>query len=103
MTFKERIRQTFKEKGLTYREVCSIMDNYSEPLFSRQISEKELNGKVITVLIKYFPDLDYNYLLKGDTINQVSEGSEYYGISGIEIIKEIEEKLNELKCIVSQK
>lgn len=103
MSFKERIKSTFKERGLTNREVCQIMGNYSEPLFSRQISEKQLNGKLITVLVKYFPELDYNYLLKGNNINQVAEEEEYYGLNSVEIIEEIEVKLKKLKEVVSQK
>lgn len=101
MTFKERIKKYFKDKGMTNRDVCQAMDNYSEQLYSRQIALPELSGALLVSLIKYFPDIDLNYLLK-DT-DMVAEESEKYKLRGEEIIDEIEEKLIELKRIVSQK
>lgn len=101
MTFKERIKKYFKERGMTNRDVCQVMDNYSEQLYSRQIAAPELSGALLVSLIKYFPEIDLNYLLKES--NMVEEESEKYKLRGEEIIDEIEEKLIELKRIVSQK
>lgn len=101
MTFKERIKKYFKDRGMTNRDVCLAMNNYSEQLYSRQIGETELNGALLVSLIKYFPDIDLNYLLKDS--NMVEEEIGKYKLRGEEIIEEIEEKLNELKRIVSQK
>lgn len=101
MTFKERIKKYFKDRGMTNRDVCLAMDNYSEQLYSRQIAAPELSGALLVSLIKYFPDIDLNYLLK--EVNMIAEDPEKYKLRGEEIIEEIEEKLNELKRIVSQK
>lgn len=102
MTFKERIKKYFKDRGMTNRDVCLAMDNYSENLYSRQISTPELNGKLIVTLIKYFPDIDINYLIRDDE-NVLNEESEKYKLREEKLIEEIEDKIKELKRIVSQK
>jgi hypothetical protein len=102
MTFKERIRKYFKDKGMTNRDVCLAMGNYSEQLYSRQISAPELSGALLVSLIKYFPDIDLNYLLKEEE-NILEENSSKYKLRGEELIEEIEERLIELKVIMSRK
>lgn len=102
MTFKERIKKYFKDRGMTNRDVCLAMNNYSEQLYSRQIAAAELSGALLVSLIKYFPDIDLNYLLKEDS-HVLNDAPEKYKLRGEELIEEIEEKLTELKGIVSRK
>jgi len=104
MTWSEKLRLFFKEMNLTNREVCRRMDNYSEPLLSRQLSAEEPNGTLLMAIGKYFPEADLNYIVKTDAqLRVVEEKATIYSHRGLEIMNEIEGKFLELKEILSPK
>ncbi len=104
MGFSQKIREYFKAKNMTIREVAQQMDNYNESLVGRYMSSDKISGTFITKLKKYFPDIDINYMVSDDQENDVlKEGDEEYKVRSSEIIEEIEQKLTELKKIVKPK
>lgn len=104
MGFSQKIKDYFKSKNMTIREVAQQMDNYNEALVGRYMSSDKISGTFITKLKKYFPDIDINYMLSDEIENNhVNEDSEVYKTRSTEIIEEIEERLTELKKIVTPK
>lgn len=104
MGFSQKIKSYFKEKNMTIREVAQQMDNYNETVVGRYMSSDKISGTFITKLKKHFPDIDINYMISEDVENNiVKEGNEVYKIRSTEIIEEIEERLTELKKIVTPK
>lgn len=101
MEFEEKIRAYFKDIGLTNRDVCKMMDNYSEPLYSRQLKAKEISPTLLLKFAKYFPDMDFNYMLK-DTEHVLNKESLRYEKSPEKIIDLIEKNLKDLKRVVSR-
>lgn len=95
MGFSKKIQEYFDNKGLNNRDISKIMDGYNESLVSRYLNSDNVSMTFVEKLIKYFPDIDLNYLLK-DQNDTVSETREVYE-SNQQIIEEIENKLNELK------
>jgi hypothetical protein len=101
MGFSEKIKAYFKEKGLTNRDVSKIMDGYNEQLIGRYVNSDEISKTFIKKLVKYFPDIDIDYLIKPD-VDQVNEEREVYRKKSVILVEEIEGKLNELKSILSR-
>ena len=100
MGFSKKIKAYFKGKGLTSKAVSEIMDGYNTNMISRCINTDEISAAFLSNLIKYFPDVDLNYLLKDDTENNlVQENSEKHITRTQNLIEEIREKLNELEKI----
>lgn len=103
MGFSKKIKAYFEEKRLSNREVSKIMDNYSESLISRYVNSDEISSKFIGLLVKYFPDIDMNALLKeDDELQIVADVKEDYKTKSILALEEIEAKLEDLKKYLSR-
>ena len=100
MDFSEKIKKFKQDNNLNNREICRKMEGYSETLFSKQANSKKASPTLVITMGKYF-DIDYNYFLKTENIHIAQEPSASYGSNNIEIIKEIETKLAELKKNIS--
>lgn len=101
MTFNEKVEEFFDKKGLSNREVARMMD-YPEQLISRHMHSDKLSITWIQRLLEVFPDIDMNYLLKDQNIEMVQEPGEEYNKKSVDIIDEIEDKLKELKSLVTR-
>ncbi|HBK83838.1 MAG TPA: hypothetical protein DDZ41_09645, partial [Flavobacterium sp.] len=89
MSFNKKVKDYFKSKGLSNRQVSRIMDGYSEIMISKVLNRDDLSISFLEKMIKYFPDLDYNYLLKeGSVIDQVKEDKKNYKKQGEVLIQE---------------
>jgi hypothetical protein len=104
MGFSKKIKEFFDSKGLKNRDVSRIMDNYNEQLVGRYINSDEISKTFIKKIAKYFPDADIDYLIReDDNINDVlQEPSDSYSTEAVQLVVEIEEKLNKLKEILAQ-
>ena len=104
MGFSVKIKKYFDDRLLSNREIAKIMDGYSENMVSQFLNSDKLSITFIQLLIKYFPDIDLNYLLKEESdIHLVEESREEYKKRSVEIMEDIKVKLEELEKIVSQK
>lgn len=99
MNTKEKISLFFKEKELNNKEVCAIMDGYSEQLFSRQINQEEISPNLIVKLKKFFPEIDLNFILSDHTVESFNEAQVEYKKKSTILIEEIEQRLKELKKV----
>lgn len=100
MDFSDKIKKFKKDNKLNNREICKIMNGYSETLFSKQIHSKTPPPTLIITMGKYF-DLDYNYWLKPDVvINQVAEQSAEYQNPALAVLEEIESNVSALRKIL---
>jgi hypothetical protein len=98
MGFSEKIRAYFKENNLTQREVSSIMDGYPENMISKHLSSKNISATFLEKLIQYFPDLDFNYLLKDDQhLSEIQKKEQQTKEEVQKLIVDIEVKLMLLK------
>ncbi|AGN89446.1 XRE family transcriptional regulator [Flavobacterium psychrophilum] len=103
MSFSKKIQEYFDKKGLSNRDVSVIMQGYSESMISKYINSDKLSTTFIKKLIEYFPDIDMNYLIKDDhDLNRVEESRTEYKKRSVVLVDEIEERLNELKLILTQ-
>lgn len=99
MDFSEKMKKFMKEKNLNNREICKVMDNYNEQLFSKQINKKTASPSLVFTMARFF-DVDLNHFLKTEEmINTVNEKSEHYKTRVIVLIDEIEARFTELKKI----
>ncbi|MFT5760957.1 hypothetical protein [uncultured Flavobacterium sp.] len=99
MTFNEKVEEFFDKKGLSNREVARMMD-YPEQLISRHMHSEKLSITWIQKLLDAFPEIDMNYLLKDE--NLLNKPREEYKKRSTVIIDEIEERLVELKTLVTR-
>ena len=99
MNFNEKVQEFFDKKDLSNREVAKMMD-YPEQLVSRHMHSDKLSITWIQRLLDVFPDIDMNYLLKN--VDVLNEPGEDYKKKSVVIIEEIEEKIKELKSLVSR-
>ena len=93
MGFSNKIKKFFNDKGLTNREVGKIMDNYSEVSVGRHVNSDKISATFINKLIKYFPDADIDYLVKNNNYDERTAK---------QVIREIEDRLDELKTIIQK-
>ena len=106
MGFSSKIKAYFKNKDLNNRDVSKLMDGYSEQMISNYINNDEWKDNFIKRLIKYFPDIDLNSLLKEDVegveIQIVSDIKDEYKTKNLLIVEDLEAKILELKNNLSQ-
>lgn len=104
MSFNRKVKEYFKSRGLSNRQVSKIMEGYSETMISKVLNSDDLSTAFLEKMLKYFPQLDYNYFLKEEEVLfQVNEDDMVYQKRSEILINEIKEKLNELEHIVSRK
>lgn len=104
MSFNKKVKEYFKSQGLTNRDVSAKMEGYSETMISKVLNKDDLSTAFLEKMLKYFPELDYNYLLKDEeTLHMVAEKKEIYQSRAEVLITEIKERFNELEFLVSRK
>lgn len=104
MSFNKKVKEYFKSQGLTNRDVSAKMEGYSETMISKVLNKDDLSIAFLEKMLQFFPELDYNYLLKNEeTLQMVAEQKEIYQNRAEILVKEIKEKINELEFIVSRK
>lgn len=104
MSFNKKVKEYFKSQGLSNRQVSEIMEGYSETMISKVLNKDDLSTAFLEKMLKYFPNLDYNYLLKDDDVLfMVQEDDTIYKKRSEVLIEEIKERVNELEVIVSRK
>jgi hypothetical protein len=89
----DRIDIFLKTKGLNRREYCEKYEEDYSSFSHMTRGSRAINKKQIDKLVTSFPDIDLNYILKGETYkyegNTVNEASaDYYKMSNEELIKE---------------
>lgn len=103
MSFNKKVREYFKSQGLTNRDVSAKMDGYSETMISKVLNKDDLSTAFLEKMLKYFPELDYNYLLKDEEVLQmVAEKEEIYQNRAQALVGELKERINELEFLVSR-
>lgn len=104
MSFNSKVKEYFKAEGLTNRDVSAKMEGYSETMISKVLNKDDLSTAFLEKMLKYFPELDYNYFLKDEkTLHEVAEQKEIYQSRAEVLIKEIKDRISELEYIVSRK
>ena len=78
MSFNKKVKEYFKSQGLSNRQVSEIMEGYSETMISKVLNKDDLSTAFLEKMLKYFPQLDYNYFLKEEEVLfQVNEVRPY--------------------------
>lgn len=109
MDYTEKIKAFIKVKGLNNRDLSNKLGK-AEALVSRWVNADKPSLEFLITMAKKFPDFDLNYILRekvsypilDDIEMQVSEKPEKYKSSAVDIIEEIERKLDILKQKVAQ-
>jgi len=95
MSVGKKIKKHLKEKGITVKQFAEDLDE-NRSMVSNYINDKSKPSvKFLYKTISYFPDLDLNYLFRD--LSEVQEQPPVYGAPPEKLIKEIEDRLNELK------
>lgn len=98
MGFSAKVKAFLKEKDLNNRDLSKLMDDYSEQMISNYLNSDEWKDNFIKRLLKLFPELDLNALLKDDEEMQiVSDIKEVYKTKNLLIVEDLEAKIKELK------
>ena len=94
MSYHEKIQRFFKEKGLKQVEIAEII-GYTKSMTSKYLTTNQPNFDFITAISEAFPDIDGNHLLQNSSITEAE--AEPYKKSAVQLIREIEQRLKELK------
>jgi predicted transcriptional regulator len=92
MTPEEKLKIFFKSKGLKNKDVAKII-GYSESMTSAYLGYRKINLEFLQSIIKNFPDIDLNHILKDE--NQTKNISQ--------IIQEMETNIRLLKENLTRK
>ncbi|GAB1857481.1 hypothetical protein MHTCC0001_23170 [Flavobacteriaceae bacterium MHTCC 0001] len=100
MKFEDKLRQVIKTKYSKLGDLADKFDmNYSQ--LSQYLNGKKISIEFLLKVIKEFPEVDLNWLLreKEITADSVQEANEPYKaiLNNEQIIKKIEALLNDLK------
>lgn len=103
MTFGEKFRKVLTEKGVSQKKFAED-NSLNRGYVSRILNGENASSDFITKAIAYFPDVDPRYYFFDTEENFVQEGVTSYDSKGNAqlLITEIEEKLKELKGIMTQ-
>jgi transcriptional regulator with XRE-family HTH domain len=111
MSTPKKLKDFFKSKGLTNRDVSKIMDGYSEEMISRYTIGNSTSLGFVEKVIQYFPELDFNYLLGNtksyaerdvDNVHILAEPIENYVSSKINAKLETMQLLSEMKATLAK-
>lgn len=105
MGFSEKAKHYFYEQlGMNNRQIAKQMDNYNEVLVSRYLNDDKISPTFINKIKKYFPQADLAALLSDEdsSLMVANEAGSKYKTRSLELVEEIEERLSELKSIVSR-
>ena len=100
MAFEDKLKQLIKSKYDKLGDLAVKFDmNYSQ--LSQYVNGKKISIDFLTKIIQEFPEVDLNWLLRDDSINDASlnETSESYKtiMNNEQIIDKIESLLKDLK------
>tara|TARA_R110002049_G_scaffold206788_6_gene377220 strand:+ start:895 stop:1215 length:321 start_codon:yes stop_codon:yes gene_type:complete len=106
MMFEEKLKQLIKTKYSKLSDLAEKFDmNYTQ--LSQYVNGKKVSIEFLTKIIKEFPEVDLNWLLREDVSNgnNVNETAESYKamLSNEQIISKIEVLLEDLKKQMVQK
>lgn len=119
MSFQNRLRNFLKSTGLTQTEIAKRM-GYTRGNFSHYLGDREPNMLFFLKLSEVFPEVDLNYLIKGDKVvylgvaetpevyiskkNEIRKNGEgeVHEDDTIRMIDEISQRLEELKKNVTK-
>jgi transcriptional regulator with XRE-family HTH domain len=104
MNFSEKLQEFFTGKGLKQkRDIAKAMDS-NEQVVGRWMKSDKPTALLLERLKQYFPDAPLAYLLSddNDTNNVLQEPSDSYSTEAVQLVVEIEERLNKLKEILAQ-
>ena len=102
----------FEELGLkNQREISKMLGNFSETQISRLLKQEKISLSFIKKIKEHIPNADTKYLMgelfeeENNKGNVASEPTELYGKERMkmELIEDIEVKLQELKALMTQK
>jgi transcriptional regulator with XRE-family HTH domain len=65
MSFNERLSQYFKNKGISQKSVAETM-GYKTSYLNHFFRNREPNWELIEKLVHYYPEIDMNFLIKGN-------------------------------------
>ncbi|MBW3519536.1 hypothetical protein [Flavobacterium sp. NKUCC04_CG] len=65
--YKYRIKAFFDAKGMNNRDIATKLE-YNEGLVSRWMNADTISKSFLYLLLEHFPEIDLNYLLKGDEV-----------------------------------
>lgn len=103
MGFSEKIKAFFKDKGLNNRDVSKIMEGYSEAMISNYNNSDKWKDNYVRMLIKYFPEIDLNALLKEEEdIQTASDKRAENKKESLQIVEDLEARIKKLKENLSQ-
>lgn len=105
MGFSKKIKEEFKKRGFSKKEVAAIM-GISEVMIGKFMNTDNYSKTFIGLLIEHFPEISIDYLIR-DNIeqpDQLNEPAQSYNNSdrAIELLAEVEKKLKEIKKILAQ-
>jgi len=107
MGIGEKLKELYKEKGLTQAEFADAIDESISQVNKVVNGHRNVSSEMLQKIIKFFPLLDLNWFLKEDiTLRSiVSEDGAVYKIehNPSQILKNMEEELKVLKAILPQK
>lgn len=102
MNFGQRFKSLLKREGISQKEYCE-KTKMNPGLLSRYINGESPSGDFIMKAVKAFPnDLDFLFLESDDAIELAKEPNTKYE-TPVQIVEDIEKKLNHLKWLLSQK
>jgi transcriptional regulator with XRE-family HTH domain len=102
MGHRENLRYYLKQKGLSQKEAGELL-GYKPAMMSRYLNDLDWNWDFISSLIKSFPDIDLNSVLKEDPATNDAALASKKDLDSLIIIEEIEQKLSSLKISLTQK
>lgn len=113
MDINDRIDRFFKSKGLASADIARMM-GVDRSYISRFRSNRAPNMEFFNKLVAIWPEVDMNYIIKGDkyesyplgdtgVTNQVKEPIAPYSGNPARLFDEIEERLRILKEEMTQK
>lgn len=95
MNYYEKINEFFDRTGLTNVQIGEKI-GYSQVMVGRYLKSSAPNFQFINAVSKAFPEIDWNYLFKGNR-NMVNEEAGKYEKTPEILIKEIDVRLKMLK------
>lgn len=113
MTFKEKIKHIMEIKGINNKDLA-LKIGVNDSLISKWINKGEASLGFINHLVKIYPDIDLNYLMKDETTNVVykplfeeniiEEERIHYPTAKTnkQLVEEIEHNLSQLKKNLAQ-
>ncbi len=103
MEFNKKVKEYFKSKNLTNRDVSNLMDGYSESMISKILNRDTISNNFIEKLVDKFPDMDMNYMFKDDAQRVESFKNQNENKNrAMELVREIKLKTSELESILAQ-